>query len=375
MIAGYFGGMVDAVIMRLVDIQMSIPVAGARADAGAVLSPSLSTVVIVIVVSYWTWYARIIRSEILSLKERDYVALRQGRRLRHGRRSSSAISCRTSSTRCFVLATLQIGQVIMFEARVSFLGLGIQMPDVSWGLMLADARQLHHQCLVGDHHARHRDHADLPVLEPDRRLAARHVRSKAPADVNGHALSEPVAQTTLRPLLQVENLQTHLTPAPRRGEGRRRREPRSRRRRDARHRRRVRVGQDDDLPVDPAAAAQHRRQSITGRIELDGANLLELIGRGDGARLARAADLDDLAGPAHLAQSGLHRRRPGWGALPLSQPRPRTGRGARRRRQGAAARPHPVARARGSTIIRISSPAACASASFRHGDRLLRRAC
>ena len=139
MISGYFGGIVDAAIMRLVDIQMSIPSLALALMLAAVLSPGLSTVVIVVVISYWTWYARIIRSEVLSLKERDYVAL------------ANVAGCSTMvifarhllpniMNTIFVLATLQIGQVIIFEASLSFLGLGIQMPDVSWGLMLADAR-------------------------------------------------------------------------------------------------------------------------------------------------------------------------------------------------------------------------------------------
>ena len=139
MISGYFGGIVDATIMRLVDIQMSIPSLALALVLAAVLEPGLSTVIVVIVVSYWTWYARIIRGEILSLKERDYVAL------------ARVAGCGTVTifarhllpnimNTIFVLATLQIGQVIIFEASLSFLGLGIQMPDVSWGLMLADAR-------------------------------------------------------------------------------------------------------------------------------------------------------------------------------------------------------------------------------------------
>jgi peptide/nickel transport system permease protein len=139
MISGYFGGVIDAVIMRLVDIQMSIPSLALALMLAAVLSPGLSTVVIVVVVSYWTWYARIIRGEIMSLKERDYVAL------------ARVAGCGTPTifarhllpnivNTLLVLATLQIGQVIIFEASLSFLGLGIQMPDVSWGLMLADAR-------------------------------------------------------------------------------------------------------------------------------------------------------------------------------------------------------------------------------------------
>jgi peptide/nickel transport system permease protein len=140
MIAGYFGRSVDAVIMRLVDIQMSIPSLALALVIATVLSPSLTTVIVVISITYWTWYARIIRGEIMSLKERDYVAL------------AKVAGCSTATifrrhllpnvlNTLLVLATLQVGQVIIFEASLSFHGLGIQSPDVSWGLMLADARQ------------------------------------------------------------------------------------------------------------------------------------------------------------------------------------------------------------------------------------------
>eukprot|EP01035_Chromulina_nebulosa_P034465 gene34466-46245_t len=118
---------------------MSIPSLALALVIASVLSPSLMTVIIVISITYWTWYARIIRGEILSLKERDYVAL------------AKVAGCSTATifvrhllpnilNTLLVLASLQVGQVIIFEASLSFLGLGIQTPDVSWGLMLADAR-------------------------------------------------------------------------------------------------------------------------------------------------------------------------------------------------------------------------------------------
>jgi peptide/nickel transport system permease protein len=139
LIAGYFGKSVDAVIMRLVDIQMSIPSLALALVIATVLSPSLTTVIVVISITYWTWYARIIRGEILSLKERDYVALAKVAGC-----STATIFARhllpNNLNTLLVLATLQVGQVIIFEASLSFLGLGIQSPDVSWGLMLADAR-------------------------------------------------------------------------------------------------------------------------------------------------------------------------------------------------------------------------------------------
>jgi peptide/nickel transport system permease protein len=139
MVAGYFGRWADAIIMRLVDVQMSIPPLALALILAAVLRPGLSTVVIVIVVTYWAWYARLVRAEVLSLKERDYVALAKVAgcgpfTIFHRHLAPNIVNT------LLVLATLQIGQVIIFEASLSFLGLGIQSPNISWGLMLADAR-------------------------------------------------------------------------------------------------------------------------------------------------------------------------------------------------------------------------------------------
>ena len=139
MIAGYFGRTVDTIIMRIVDIQMSVPALALALVLATLLRPSLGTVLIVIGITYWSWYARIIRAEVISLKERDYVALAKIAGV-----STPVIFIRhllpNVMNTLLVLATLQVGQVIIFEASLSFLGLGIQNPQVSWGLMLADAR-------------------------------------------------------------------------------------------------------------------------------------------------------------------------------------------------------------------------------------------
>lgn len=140
LVSGYFGGWIDALIMRLVDMQMAIPSLALALILAAALGAGPGTVTIVVVLTYWTWYARIIRGEILSLRERDYVLF-----ARVAGCSTLTILGRHLLPNIFntllVLASLQIGQVILFEASLSFLGLGVQQPQVSWGLMLADARQ------------------------------------------------------------------------------------------------------------------------------------------------------------------------------------------------------------------------------------------
>jgi peptide/nickel transport system permease protein len=138
--AGYFGGIVDTVIVRVAEIKMAIPGLALALILSATMEPGLSTVIVVIVLTYWTWYARIIRSEILSLRERDYVAYARVAGCGHGTIFLRHLLPNIFNT-LLVLATLQVGQVILFEASLSFLGLGIQAPDTSWGLMLADARQ------------------------------------------------------------------------------------------------------------------------------------------------------------------------------------------------------------------------------------------
>ncbi len=140
MIAGYFGGWVDTLLMRFIEIQQSVPSIALALILAAALEPGLSTVVVVIVLTYWAWYARIIRGEIMALKGRDYIAF-----ARVAGVGTPTIFVRHLLPNIFntlvVLATLQVGQVILFEASLSFLGLGIQQPDISWGLMLSDARQ------------------------------------------------------------------------------------------------------------------------------------------------------------------------------------------------------------------------------------------
>jgi len=138
-VSGYFGGLIDALLMRLVDIQMSIPALALALLLAAVLTPGLGTVIVVISATYWTWYARIIRGEVISLKERDYIALAKVAGV-----GTFTIFRRHLVPNIFntllVLATLQVGQTVIFEAGLSFLGLGVQTPDISWGLMLADGR-------------------------------------------------------------------------------------------------------------------------------------------------------------------------------------------------------------------------------------------
>lgn len=139
LVAGYFGGLADSIIMSIVDIQMSVPAILLALILAAAIGPGLSTVIIVITIIYWTFYARLARSEVLSVRARDFVALAQvagcpSRRILFKHILPNILNS------VIILATVEFGAVIIFEATLSFLGLGVQPPTPAWGSMLADGR-------------------------------------------------------------------------------------------------------------------------------------------------------------------------------------------------------------------------------------------
>jgi peptide/nickel transport system permease protein len=140
-IGGYFGGWVDSLIMRAVDISLSIPIILLGLVLVAALGPSKSTVIIVVVTLLWSRYARLARGETLAVRTQDYIA-----RARVSGASHTRIMIHHVFPNIFnsivVLATLQVGFVIILEATLSFLGAGIPRPIPAWGLMVADGREL-----------------------------------------------------------------------------------------------------------------------------------------------------------------------------------------------------------------------------------------
>ena len=141
LIAGYFGGNIDHLIMRLVDICISIPAILFALVLAVVLGPSFQTVIIVIVSIFWSRYARLVRGETLSLKNRDFVARAKVAGASNARIIRRHIFPNVINT-IIVLATLEVGQVILLEATLSFLGAGIPRPNPAWGLMIANGREL-----------------------------------------------------------------------------------------------------------------------------------------------------------------------------------------------------------------------------------------
>jgi peptide/nickel transport system permease protein len=139
LVSGYFGGRVDDVFMRLADIQLAFPFILLAIAVIGVLGPSLRNIIIVIGVSSWVVYARIVRGEVLSLRERDFVQAAIALGSRDGRVILRHVLPNTF-TPWLVVATLDMARVIVIESALSFLGLGVQPPTPTWGGMLADGR-------------------------------------------------------------------------------------------------------------------------------------------------------------------------------------------------------------------------------------------
>ena len=141
LMAGYFGGRIDALIMRLVDISLGLPVILLALVFVAAVGASFGTVVGVTAVLLWARYARQVRGESLSIRERDFVARARVAGASHFRIMLRYIFPNVVNT-LTVLATLQIGAVILLESALSFLGAGIPRPTPTWGSMIADGRDL-----------------------------------------------------------------------------------------------------------------------------------------------------------------------------------------------------------------------------------------
>lgn len=139
LVSGYAGGKIDSLIMRLTDIQLSMPyILIAIAIIGA-LGSSLKNIIIVLVITNWVSYARVVRGEVLSIKQNEFIDLAVVGGCSMSRILTLHILPNTINS-IIVLATLDLGKMIIFESAFSFLGLGVQPPMTSWGSMLADGR-------------------------------------------------------------------------------------------------------------------------------------------------------------------------------------------------------------------------------------------
>ena len=145
-LSGYLGGWVDQVIMRVTDAWLALPGLVFAIFLATMVGPSMWNIVIILGLVYWTRYARVIRGEVLSLREREFVKLAE---IAGGSRARVIFRHILPNVlnSAMVLASLTIGVVIIAEASLSFLGVGVPPPEPAWGSMLADGRSM---LMVGD---------------------------------------------------------------------------------------------------------------------------------------------------------------------------------------------------------------------------------
>jgi peptide/nickel transport system permease protein len=139
-LSGYLGGWVDQVIMRITDTWLALPALTFAIFLAAIVGPSEWNLVLILGIVYWTRYARVIRGEVLSLKERDFVRLAIVAGCSKWTIMRRHLLPNVLNT-AIVLATLMLGVVIVTEAALSFLGVGVPPPKPAWGLMLADGKK------------------------------------------------------------------------------------------------------------------------------------------------------------------------------------------------------------------------------------------
>ena len=139
-VSGYLGRWVDQVIMRVTDAWLALPALMLAIFLAAIIGPGISNIIIILAAVWWTRYARVIRGEVLSVRERDFVRLAVVAGCSKWTIMRKHILPNVVNS-AIVLATLQLGQVIIAEAGLSFLGVGVPPPQPAWGLMLADGKK------------------------------------------------------------------------------------------------------------------------------------------------------------------------------------------------------------------------------------------
>lgn len=138
-ISGYAGGKLDVVLMRAADACMAFPIILLAMLLAVVLGPSMQNVIIAISIIIWARYARVIRGEVLSLKQRDFVLLARVAGVSNVKIMWHHIFFNVTHT-MLVMLTLQVGMVIIAEASLSFFGCGIPPPAPAWGGLIASGR-------------------------------------------------------------------------------------------------------------------------------------------------------------------------------------------------------------------------------------------
>jgi peptide/nickel transport system permease protein len=138
-LSGYRGGWVDQAVMRLTDSWLALPGVTFAILFAVLIQPGKWNIILILGLVYWTRYARVVRGEVLSLKERDYVRLATVAGCSQAKIMWTHILPNVANS-AIVIATLQVGVSINTEATLSFLGVGVAPPEPAWGLMLAEGK-------------------------------------------------------------------------------------------------------------------------------------------------------------------------------------------------------------------------------------------
>lgn len=138
--AGYFGGVIDEVIMRVTDVFLAFPALLLALAFAAVMQPSITNTVIAIAVTWWPWYTRIVRGQAASVAGRPFIESARAMGIPHHRILLRHV-LPNSITPVIVQVSLDVGGVILTASALSFLGLGAQDPTPDWGLMVSQGQQ------------------------------------------------------------------------------------------------------------------------------------------------------------------------------------------------------------------------------------------
>ncbi len=139
LLAGFFGGWPGTILMRIADVQLSFPFILLALTINAIVGLGLRNIIISLSAAGWVVYARVVRGEVLSVKQRDYVQAAAALGVGRGRMLFAHVLPNVAPS-IIVVASLQFSQFIVAEAAISFLGFGVQPPTPAWGSMLSESR-------------------------------------------------------------------------------------------------------------------------------------------------------------------------------------------------------------------------------------------